>query len=60
MYSGLINTIWIKDFDTKRCAGILRAAVYDDCLYDCGINIVKLAIYYIVRYFYTRPFVSSC
>ncbi|KAI0739156.1 hypothetical protein C8Q80DRAFT_1204517 [Daedaleopsis nitida] len=47
VYSELIDTIWIKDFDINRCAGILRAAVYDDCLYDCGINIVKLAIYYI-------------
>ncbi|KAI0739132.1 hypothetical protein C8Q80DRAFT_232263 [Daedaleopsis nitida] len=47
VYSELIDTIWIKDFDVNRCAGILRAAVYDDCLYDCGTNIIKLAIYYI-------------
>ena len=49
VYSELFDSIWVKDFNIDRNAGILRATVYDDCLHDSGINVTKLVIYYIVR-----------
>ena len=48
VYSELIDSVWIQEFNTDKNAGILRATVYADCLRDSCTNVTKLAIYYIV------------